>query len=95
MGSIASTMPSRNFGPWPGAAKIWNLRLLVQLGANAVPDELAHHAKAVGFHVLLHRRAHIADRVADPRLLDALVQRSLGHFQQLPQLRLSDRPPAP
>jgi len=35
-----------------------------------VSYELADHAEAVRFHVLLHRRAYISDRVADARLLE-------------------------
>ncbi len=55
IGSIASTMPSVSRGPRPAAAVVRNLRLLVQLRADAVPDELAHHREAVRLDVALHR----------------------------------------
>ena len=46
IGSMAITMPSRSFGhvllPVVG-----NLRIFVQLGPNAMSDELANHAEAV------------------------------------------------
>ena len=83
MGSMASTMPSRKLGAVPTGTEVRNLRFFVQLGADAVPHELTHHAEAVGFHIFLHGRAHIAHGISHPRLLDALVQRGFGDFEQL------------
>src|SRR5580692_3164053 len=62
---------------------IRNLRLFVQPRPDAVSYKLTHHAESGDFYMFLHRRAHIADRVADPRLLDSPVQRRFSHFEQL------------
>src|SRR5208337_3629647 len=59
----------------------------MQLRPDAMPNKVSHHAEPVRFHVLLDRRPNVSDRVADLRLLDALVQRGLGHLEQLPQFR--------
>ena len=53
-----------------GSAVIRDLRIFVQARSNAVSHELAHHAKAVGFHMLLHRGADVAQRIADADLLN-------------------------
>src|SRR6267154_69700 len=68
-------------------AKVRNLRRFVQFGPNAVTYELSYYAEPVRFHMLLNRRPHVSNRVADLNLLDALVQRSLSYFEQLLQLR--------
>src|ERR1039458_406907 len=57
-------------GAVPARSEVRNLRLFVQPGPNPMPNELAHYAESRGFHMLLHRSAHIADRIPDPRLLD-------------------------
>ena len=41
-------------------AKVGDLRLLVQLGANAVPHKLTHHAEAICLDVFLYRGANVA-----------------------------------
>src|ERR1700686_4006012 len=64
-------------------AKVRNLRRFVQFRPNAVTYELSYYAEPVGFDVLLNRRSHVPNGVADLNLLDALVQRSLGHYEQL------------
>src|SRR5712692_7163872 len=66
-------------------SEVWNLRLFMQPGSNAVTHELTHHTEAVGFNKLLHRGPHISDSIADASRLDAPVQRSLRNFQQLAQ----------
>jgi hypothetical protein len=66
----------------PARTEIGHLRVLVQLGSNAMTDELPHHAEAVRLDPLLHRRAHVADRIADAHLLNALVQRLFRDLQQ-------------
>ena len=66
----------------PASAKVRNLRLFVQPGANPVSHKFANYAEAVSFNVLLHSRTDISDGVAYSRLLDGLVQRRLGHLQQ-------------
>src|ERR1035437_2726318 len=68
-------------------AKVRNLRRFMQLRPDAMPHKFPYHAEPVRFHELLDRRAHVSDGVADLYLLDALVQRSLGHFEQLLQFR--------
>src|SRR5579859_4381373 len=69
-------------------AEVRNLRLFVQARPDTMAYKLAHYAESGGFDVLLNRRAHISDRIADPHLLDAAVQRGFGYFQQLLQFRL-------
>src|ERR1700746_3190805 len=54
-------------------AKVRNLRRFVQLRSDAVTYELSYYAEAVRFHVLLNRRSHMSNCVADLNLLDALV----------------------
>ena len=77
-------------------AEVWNLRRLVQLRPDAVSYKFSHHAKPIRFHVLLDRRSHVPDRVANFYLLDAFVERGLGHFEQFLQFRTSAiRLPAP
>src|SRR5579862_845062 len=63
------------FCSMPTRTKIRNLRLFVQPCPNAVSHKLTHHAEPGSFHVLLHRSANISNRVPDPSLLDAPVQR--------------------
>src|ERR1700720_4592515 len=71
--------PENHAFPQPGAvsagAEVRDLGLLVQLGPNAVSYELAHYAEAVGFHKFLDRRTYVANRVANPHLLDTFIQR--------------------
>src|ERR1700685_1979017 len=60
-------------GAMSAGSEVRHLRLFVKLGSNTVPDELAHHAEAIGFDKFLHRRANVSDCIADPHLLDAFV----------------------
>src|SRR5450755_1485875 len=70
-------------GAMAAGAEVGDLRLFVQTRPDSVPYELSHHAEAIGFDIFLDSRADVADRVPDPRLFDALIQRSLGNFEQL------------
>src|SRR6516225_10123597 len=69
-------------------AEVWNLRLFMQSRSNAVPNKLAYHAESRRFHMLLHGRTHVPDRIPDPRLLDTPIQGSLGDFEQFLNLLL-------
>ena len=66
-----------------GLAEVWNLRLLVHLGADAVAHILLHHAKAVAAGVLFHRGADVPQAVARLGGLDSQLQTALGHLHQL------------
>ena len=79
IGSIASTMPSASRGPRPADAVVRNLRLLVELRADPVADELAHHRKPVRLDVRLHRRADVRHPRAGAHRLESLVERRFGH----------------
>src|ERR1700686_7802 len=68
-------------------AKVRNLWRFMQFRPNAVAYELPNYTEPVRFHVLLYRRPNMSNGVADLYLLDSLVQRSLGYFEQLFQLR--------
>ena len=59
-----------------------HLRLGVELLAGAVAAELAHHAVAMAFHVLLDRMTDIAQARARLDLLDADPHRFVGDAQQ-------------
>src|SRR5579862_9456702 len=69
-------------------AEIRNLGLFVKPGSDTVTHELANHAESVGFDILLHRSADISDCIADTDLLDSLIQRCLGDFEQFANFRL-------
>ena len=82
IGSIARTIPSASRGPRPGIAVVRHLRLLVHPLPDAVPDELTHDRKTVGFDVLLNGVADVGHTAAGPHRVDRLVQRLLGDAQQ-------------
>src|ERR1019366_3732535 len=67
----------------PGSSVVRNLRVFVQLRTDAVPDELPHHAEAVGLNQLLHGCSYIADGVAHTRRFYAVEQRLPSHLEQL------------
>src|ERR1017187_3953610 len=69
-------------GAVSASPKVRNLRLLVQPRPNAVPNKLTHYAESRSLHMLLHGRAHIANRIPDPRLLDAAVQRCFRRSEE-------------
>src|SRR5436305_12714482 len=69
-------------------AVVRNLRLFMQPCPDPVTDKLTYYAESGGFNMLLHCRANISHRVPDPHVLDSSIQGSLGHFQQLLDLRL-------
>ena len=62
--------------------EVRHLRVLVQLRADPVADELPHHREAVRLDVRLHRVPDVGDAVARPGLRDAEVQRLARHLQQ-------------
>src|ERR1700680_2790594 len=68
-------------------AKVRDLRRFVQLRADTMAYEFPYYAESVLFDVLLNRRSNVPDCVANLYLLDALVKRGLGHFEQFLQLR--------
>src|ERR1035441_7886857 len=55
--------------PVPGGPVVRNLRVLVQLRTDAVPDELPHHTETVGLNHLLHGCAHVPNRIAHSRCI--------------------------
>src|SRR3954466_12569361 len=67
-------------------AIVRDLRVFVQLGADAVSDELTDHAEAIGFDDVLHGGADVSDAVADTHLLDSAIQRSFRDVKQLLEL---------
>src|SRR5689334_12047042 len=74
-------------GTVPTNTVVRHLGIFVQLGPDAMSDELANHAKPVRLDDLLDRSPDIADRIAEAHRFDASLQRLLGHFQKLLQLR--------
>src|SRR5580693_1603668 len=74
-------------GALPTGSEVGDLRLFVEPGSDTVAHELAHYTETISLYKFLHRRAYIADRVADPRLLDALIQRSFRDLEQLANFR--------
>src|ERR1700674_5818985 len=52
-------------GAMTASSIVRHLRFLVQVRPNAMPHKFADDAKAGGLHMLLHRRSHIAHRIAD------------------------------
>ena len=73
IGSIASVRPGHQLQSALRLAVVRHLRLLVELDADAVAHEVAHHAESRRLHHLLHRRADVAEVIArhrrgDPRL---------------------------
>src|SRR6267142_5548069 len=67
----------------PGVAIVGDLWLFVQAGTDAMAHKFAHYAEASSLDVLLHRRAHISDAIANARLLDAAIKRVTRHAEQL------------
>src|SRR5687768_10080792 len=65
-----------------GAAVVQDLRLLVELAADAVAAELAHHGVAVLLGVGLDGRAEVAQAHARADLADALPHALVGHLDQ-------------
>src|ERR1035438_10243491 len=66
-------------------AEVRNLRRFVELGSNSVSNKIPYYAESRRFHVLLDRRSNMANRVANLRLLDALVERRFRDLEQLLQ----------
>src|SRR5437763_10414480 len=55
------------------SSKVRNLRLLVQLGSNAMSYKLTHYAEAVRFNQFLHRRAYVPDGISNSCCLNAAI----------------------
>src|SRR6185295_6140588 len=78
----------RHAHPWPQPlaparrAVVRDLRLLVQVRADAVADELTHYRVAVRLRVVLHRVPDVADALAGVALRDRLQQRLARHAHQ-------------
>jgi len=87
MGSIASTMPSRNRVPCPRVPKFGTVWILMQPRTDAWPTKYATTTEPVGFHVSLHCRTNVADCFSQPDFFDGLLQRRLRYIQKLLQLR--------
>src|SRR5258708_8123518 len=68
-------------------AEIRNLWRFMQFRPYTVAHKFSHHAEPVRFHVFLDRRPNVSHRVANLYLLDTLVERSFGHFEQFFQFR--------
>src|SRR4030095_7281744 len=77
----------------PGFPVIRQVRFVVHLGANAVPDEFAYYRKSILLDQALHRVANIAEAVAGAHLFNGAGERVAGHIQQFLQFRanLTDR----
>src|SRR5579872_1820752 len=75
-------------------AIVRNLGFFVQVRADSVSHKLAHYAESGGFDMFLHRRAHVADGIANHGILNPAVERLFGYRQQLLQFflyRVADR----
>src|SRR5258706_5614307 len=70
-------------------AVVREVRLVMHLGADAVPHELPYDRKPVLLDQTLHRVANVAEAVAGAHLVDGAVQRVAGYIQQLLQFRLN------
>src|SRR5262252_5932990 len=77
----------------PGFPIIRQVRFVVHLGANAMPNEFAHYRKPVFLDQALYRMANVAEAVACAHLIDGAVERIASYVQQLLQFRsdLADR----
>src|SRR6188472_1521839 len=73
--------PSRQLRPPTARSVVRDLRLLVQLLADAVSHELAHHRKSVRFHPGLYRVPDVRQPPADPNLRDGPLERLTRHPQ--------------
>ena len=82
IGSMAMVMPGMQPRAGAVAAEVRHLRLLVELGADAVAHQFAHHAVAGRLRHLLHRVADVADLVAGVGRRDAGRQGPLGDLEQ-------------
>src|ERR1017187_10009494 len=60
-----------------------DLRLFMELGADAMAHILPHYRKPIRLDVALHRAADVKQPVAGPHLVDGELERFLRHTQQL------------
>ena len=82
MGSIVKIMPGCSLRPVPGPAVVQDLRLLVELAADAVAAELAHDGEAVAFGEALDVGADVAQVRAGAHGADAAPHRFIGEVGQ-------------
>ena len=66
-----------------GVAVVGDLRVLVHLAADAVPDQRADHREALALDPPLHGVGDVAQAVAGLALLDRVEERLLGDVEQL------------
>src|SRR5256714_210071 len=66
----------------PGASVVQNLRLFVEFSPDSMAAELAHDAVAVGFGVLLDRRADVTEKGPGAHLADAEPHALVGRLAQ-------------
>ena len=93
IGSIAMVIPSDRRGPRPGSPKFGNVRILVVVAADAVPDEAADDGEPRSLDELLDRMRDVSDPVPDDRVGDSRGERVLGDVEQS-LILLADRPHA-
>src|SRR5215213_11624194 len=74
---------SLNLWSQPGSTIIRNLRILVHLSADPMPNVIAHNRIPIRFGVLLHCPAYITEMVSRTALLDRTVQTLFSHANQL------------
>ena len=86
IGSMVKVMPACSAMPWPRAAVVQDLRLLVEAPADAVAAEFAHDAVAVRLGVALDGVADVAQGRARAHLRDALPHAFVGDLAQAPRL---------
>ncbi len=91
IGSMVKVMPGSSLSPVPRAPVVQDLRLLVELPADAVAAELAHDREAVGLCESLDACADVAEVRAGAHRADAPPHRLVGDVDQ--PLRLDRRRP--
>ena len=67
----------------PAVAEVGDLGVFVHGAADAVADELADDAEALGLAELLDGGGDVAEPSANLALLDGLFERGLGDFEEL------------
>ena len=80
---MARTMPALRRGPLPRVAEVGDLGVFVHGAADAVADELADDAEALGLAHLLDGGGDVAKPAADLALVDGGFERGLGDVEQL------------
>src|SRR5512143_1156256 len=75
-------------GSLMGGAKIWNLRVLMEIFSDPVPDEISHDRKSMGFHPSLNGVGNIEKSISDLGLFNADRQSFLRYFKESFGLRV-------